>query len=178
MLAKTKNTGDEGYALTTLAESQWQRSEPTPSAYLEKVQGAAAECENIGTGQQVILQGNVVWHRGRSYTASSVTRAVSSLKQAYLQNLEFTHSIIVVGTVGPKWPITQADIDEYAWIIMWITYARPLGLIVLPISILTLLPSTPVTFAPVTLNSELHRRTGFKNLSTKRSNHTTAFRGR
>ena len=52
----------------------------------------------------------------------------------YLPNLSFIQAAVLVGTLGDSITLNSIDQDDNAWVIMWRTHSRPLGVKVLPVS--------------------------------------------
>ena len=124
---------DEGYAFPTLQETT-NPKRGTGIVTDPEIISAAGICARLGTGEQVILQGNQILYRGYVYTNKYFTWAVCKLRRHYLPNLSFMQAMVLVGTLGDTMNLRDVDQDNKAWVIMWRTHERPLGVRVVPVS--------------------------------------------
>ena len=60
--------------------------------------------------------------------------AMKELREIYIPDYELDQAMALVGTLGGSVKITETNEECDAWIIMWLTHSRPLGVIVLPVS--------------------------------------------
>ena len=100
---------------------------------IKKSLRAAEICETLGTGGQVIFQSEHMHHySGRNRL--SLRMAMKELREIYIPDYELDQAMALVGTLGGSVKITETNEECDAWIIMWLTHSRPLGVIVLPVS--------------------------------------------
>ena len=104
---KKQTAGHEGYALTTLSNSQDLGISRDQQQDKRGITHAADACDNLGTGEQVILQGEEVWHNRQMYRVLYLTKAVSDIRRRYLPDLRFTKAMILVGTLGNTYELTR-----------------------------------------------------------------------
>ena len=127
--------GHEGYALTALSDSQDLSSTRDQQTDEKGTARAADSCDNLGTGEHVILQGDEVWHDNQVYQVPCLTKAVSCIRKRYLPDLLFTNAMVLVGTRGRHPQDNEIDQEDDAWVVMWHTHSRPLCVREQPVSI-------------------------------------------
>ncbi len=74
----------------------------------------------------MIFQGDQ-YTEENSRNLSYLRKAMKELRELYLPDYEFSHAMTLVGTLGNSFRITETDDEDDAWVLMWITHSRPLG---------------------------------------------------
>ncbi len=97
---KQKTIGHEGYAMTTLSDSQGLPPMRVQKQDEKGTARAADACDNLGTGEQVIFQGEEVWWQNQAYKVPYLTKAVADIRRQFLPDLKFSRAMVLVGTLG------------------------------------------------------------------------------
>ena len=79
------------------------------------------KCESLGSGKQLILHGN------SSAIARIFHRICQFFDVIFLPNMQFECCMILQGTLKGKCDIVAASGESTAWVLLWKTRSRPIG---------------------------------------------------
>ena len=96
-----------------------------PKTVMADVQYAIDKSESLGSGQQLILHGNP------SVLAGDFFPAYGS---HFMPKMHFQYCMILQGTLGGNFGIFAARGESTAWMLLWKTRSRPIGVFVLTCS--------------------------------------------
>ena len=92
------------------------------------VQYALKKCESLGSGKQLILQGNP------SSIARDFSPHMSFVRRHLLPNMQLECCMILQGTLRDKFDIFAANGESTAWVLLWKTRSRPSDVRVCPVA--------------------------------------------
>ena len=99
-----------------------------PKDMTADVQYALDKCESLGSWKQLILHGNP------SALAEDFSPRMSVLRCHFLPNMQFQCCMILQGTLGSNFDIFAASGESTAWVLLWKTRSRPIGVRVCPVA--------------------------------------------
>ena len=82
----------------------------------------ADECESMGPGKQPILHGNP------SAVAKDFSPQHGSPSTSFLPNMHYQCCVILQSTQSGNFDIFTASGEATAWVLLWKTRSRPIGL--------------------------------------------------
>ena len=92
------------------------------------VRYAINKCESLGSGKQLILHGNP------SAIAQVFSPHMAVLRRHFLPIMQFQCCMILWGTIGGNFDIFTASGEYSAWVLLWKTRSRPIGVRVCPVA--------------------------------------------
>ena len=98
-----------------------------PENMTADVQYAINKCESLDSGKRLILHGN------QSAIAQDFSPHMAVLRRHFLTNMQFG-CVILQGTLGRSFDIFAASGGSTAWVLLWKTRSRPIGVRVCPVA--------------------------------------------
>ena len=93
-----------------------------PKNMTSDVQYALNKCESLGSGKQLTpLHGNP------QAIAKDFSPHMAVLRRHFLPNMHFQCCMILQGTLGGNFDIFAASGESTAWVLLWKTRSRPIG---------------------------------------------------
>ena len=99
-----------------------------PESLTADVHYAINKCESLGSGRQLILHGNP------SAIARDFSPYMAVLRRHFLPNVHFQCCMLLQGTLGHDFDIFAASGESTAWVLLWKTRSRPIGVRVCPVA--------------------------------------------
>ena len=99
-----------------------------PKNLTADVQHATNKCECLDPGQQLILHGNA------SAIAATFSPHVALLRRYSFTEYAFPVLHVIQGTLGGDFDIFAASGESTAWVLLWKTGSRPIGVRVCPVA--------------------------------------------
>ena len=93
------------------------------------VQRANHKCESLGAGKHLIL------HWNPSAIAKDLSLHMTVRRCHFLPNLSFPSCMLLHGTLGGIFDIFSASEESTAWVLLWKTRSRPMGVTVCPVAL-------------------------------------------
>ena len=92
------------------------------------VQYAINKCESLGSGKQLILHGSP------SAIAMVFSPHMAVLRRHFLPIMQIQCCMILYGTIGGNFDIFTASGEYSAWVLLWKTRSRPIGVRFCPVA--------------------------------------------
>ena len=99
-----------------------------PKNMTADVRYAINKCESLGSGKQLILHGHP------SAIAQDFSPHIAVLRRHFLPIMQFQCCMILKGTLGGNFDIFAATSGSAAWVLLWKTRSRPIGVRVCPVA--------------------------------------------
>ena len=99
-----------------------------PKNLTADVQHTIDKCESLGSGKQLVLQGN------SSSIAKDFSPCMAVLRRHFLPNAHLQCCMLLQGTLGGDFDIFAASGVSTAWVLLWKTRSRPIGVRVCPVA--------------------------------------------